>query len=127
MNVSHVRTAQAEIHIARNEYEEAHRTALDGLANAEETGDIFTMAWALYRLATAIIGLSDPELGTRVAGAADAARERSGGRFPPSFVPIDGPLERARAALGDGADELWNEGRAIGLFDAMAMARQTTG
>ena len=126
MNVSHVRTAQAEIHIARDEYAAAQLAALDGLANAEETGDIFTMSWALYRLATAIIELGEPELGTRIASAANAARERSGSRFPPPFVPIDGALERARAALGDGADELWSEGSEIGLFAAMAMARAAT-
>ena len=58
------------------------------------------------------------------AGAADAARERSGGRFPPPFVPIDGALDRARATLGDSADELWHEGRSIPLFAAMSMARE---
>jgi predicted ATPase/class 3 adenylate cyclase len=127
MNVAHVRTAQSEIYIAREEYSAARDAAADGLTNAEETGDVFTMSWALYRLATSIIELGEPELGTRVAGAADAARERSGGRFPPPFVPIDGALDRARATLGDSADELWHEGRAIPLFAAMSMARESIG
>jgi tetratricopeptide (TPR) repeat protein len=127
MNVAQVRTAQAEIYIAREEYAAAERVALDGLANAEEAGDIFTMSWALYRLAIAIIELGKPELGTRIAGAADAARERSGGRLPPPFAPIEGALERAHAALGGAAGALWREGREIGLFAAMAMAREAAG
>ena len=123
MNVAHLRAASCEILIAEEDYGGARRTALDGLDKAEQAGDVFTMAWALFRLGITIIELGDPELGIRIAGAADAARERSGGRLPPPFIPIADPLDRARPLLGDTADTLYEEGRELGLFNAMALAK----
>ena len=82
------------------------------------------MSWALLRLAITIIELGNPELGTRIAGAADAARERSGERLPPPLLPINEPLERAHRLLGDSADARYDEGRELGLFAAVAMTRE---
>ena len=113
----------SEILIAQEDYRGAQRSALNGLELAEEAGDIFTMSWALYRLGITIIELGDAELGVRIAGAADAARERSGGRLPPPFIPIAGPLDRARAVLGDAASGHYEAGRELALLTAMAMAR----
>jgi tetratricopeptide (TPR) repeat protein len=124
MNVGHTQTATSEVLIAEEDYEAAQRVALDGLTNAEEVGDVFTMSWALLRLAITIIELGNPELGIRIAGAADAARERSGGLLPPPLVAIDGPLERARHVLGDSADVLYDAGRELGLFAAVEMTRE---
>ena len=98
-----------------------------GLDLAEKAGDVFTMSWALYRVAITIIELGDPELGIRIAGAADAARERSGGRLPPPFIPIAGPLERAQALLGDAASDHLEAGRELALLPAMALARNAAG
>jgi predicted ATPase/class 3 adenylate cyclase len=123
MNVAHLRAASCEILIAEGDYDGARRTALDGLDKAEQAGDVFTMSWALFRLAITIIELGDPELGIRIAGAADAARERTGGRLPPPFIPIADALDRARRLLGDTADTLYEGGRELGLFNAMALAK----
>ena len=124
MNVGHTLMATSELLIAQEDYEAARRVALDALESAEQVGDVFTMAWALLRLAITIVELGDPVLGARIAGAAEAARERSGGRIPPALLPFAGALERGRHILGDAADTAYAEGRELGLFAAVAMARE---
>lgn len=123
MNVAHLRAAQAELVIVREDYEAALRYAADGLAAAEEAGDIFGMSWTLSRLATALFESGQRELAVRLAGAAEIARERSGGALPPPFVTFPDTLERARAVLGDTADDLYREGRGLGLLQAVGLAR----
>lgn len=123
LNVGHLRAAQAEMLIARDDYEGAQRYALDGLEAAEQAGDLFGMSWALNRLAITIFELGDQELATRIAGAADNANELSGGLIPPPILEFPGTLERARS-LGDTAEATYQEGREIGLLQAVDMARK---
>lgn len=124
MNVAHLRAAQSEIYIHRNEYEAAREHAADGLDAAEAAGDVFGMSWTLNRLAIALFELGDTEVAVRLAGAADIARERSGGAIPPPFVEFPDTLERARQTLGvQAAEALYQEGRELGLLHAVGMAR----
>jgi predicted ATPase len=123
LNVGHLRAAQAEILIAREDYEGAQQYALDGLEAAEQAGDLFGMSWTLNRLAITLFELGNQELATHIAGAADIANERSGGAIPPPVISFPGGLERARAALGATADTLYREGRDIGLLHAVRIAR----
>lgn len=120
LNVGHLRAAQAEMLIAREDYEGARRYALDGLEAAEQAGDLFGMSWALNRLAITIFELGDRDLAVRIAGAADIANERSGGLIPPPILEFPGTLERAH---GDTAEATYEEGREIGLLQAVDMAR----
>ena len=124
LNVGHLRSGQAEMLIARADYEGAQRYALEGLEAAEQAGDLFGMSWSLNRLAITIFELGDPELGTRIAGAADMANEQSGGLIPPPILEFPGTLERAHRSLGDTAEAVYREGREIGLLQAVDMARK---
>jgi predicted ATPase/class 3 adenylate cyclase len=125
LNVGHLRAAQAEILIARDDYVGAQRYALEGLEAAEEAGDLFGMSWTLNRLAITIFELGDQELATRIAGAADIANERSGGAIPPPILSFQDTLQRARNMLGARAEALYREGRELGLLDAVRMARES--
>ena len=123
LNVGHLRAAQAEMLIARDDYEGAQWYALDGLDAAEQAGDLFGMSWTLNRLAITIFELGDQELATRIAGAADAASELSGGRIPPPVLEFPETVERARS-LGATAEANYEEGRELGLLQAVDMARK---
>ena len=125
MNVGHMSAAQAELCIAKGEYADAIRYALSGLDAAQGAGDVFGMSWNLYRLSIALIESGQAVVGTRIGAAADAARDRSGGRLPAPFVPIEGPQERSVRVLGvDASKRLWAEGREIGIIPAADMARE---
>ena len=126
LNVGHLRAGQAELLIAREDYEGARRYAIEGLQAAEQAGDLFGMSWTLNRLAITIFELGDQELATRIAGAADIANELSGGNIPRPILTFPETLERAQAALGAHADALYREGREIGLLQAVRMARDAS-
>lgn len=125
LNVGHLRTAQAEILIAREDYEGAQWYAIEGLDAAEQAGDLFGMSWALNRLAITIFELGDRRSATLIAGAADIANERSGGAIPPPILTFPETLERARSTSAGDADALYREGRELGLLQAVRMARDS--
>jgi DNA-binding CsgD family transcriptional regulator len=65
----------------------------------------------------------------RLLAASDAARERMGGARPPIDQPAhDAVVAAATPALGPGGfDEVWAEGTALSLDDAVAYARRARG
>jgi predicted ATPase/class 3 adenylate cyclase len=123
MDVAHTEMMLSEVDIALEDFDSALNWVLAGLETAERAGDTFTMAWALHRLAIVLVGRGDPLLGAKIAGASWEARERSGGTLPPPFFPIGEPDERARDAIGAAADAAFDEGKQLGLFEAIALAR----
>jgi predicted ATPase/class 3 adenylate cyclase len=127
MNVAHTQVMLSEVEIANGSYEEARHWVLEGLDTAERAGDTFTMAWALHRFAITAVELGDPIVGSRIDGASWAARKRTGGTLPPPFFPIGEAIDRARAVIGDEADAAFEDGKELGLFEAVALARESAG
>ncbi|MBT8250295.1 MAG: adenylate/guanylate cyclase domain-containing protein [Acidimicrobiia bacterium] len=123
MNIAHNRLMKSELEITIGDFQRARQSALEAVQTTEEAGDIFAMSWALQRLAITTVELGDPHLGARLAGASWAFRQRTGATFPPPFVPIEDPEVRARAVIGEEADRAFEEGKEIGLFEAIALAR----
>ena len=123
MDVAHTQIGKSEIEIGLGDYDQARETTLLSLDTAERAGDLVAMAWGLQRFAITEVELGDPILGARLAGASWAARQRSGGTFPPPFMPIDDPEVRARAAIGQEADQAFADGKELGLLEAVALAR----
>jgi hypothetical protein len=77
-------------------------------------------------VAIAIVELGDPALGAGLSGAAAAAEERLGGKFP-DYPWYEGTAEDlARDRIGAEADEAFEQGRETGLIEAVRLGRGTT-
>jgi predicted ATPase len=96
------------------------RAALDWAVEAGETGRALTAATALWRFW---------QQRGHLAGAAEALRERLGGRVPLDFLGsfVGDPEAESRAHLPtEVADRAFAEGRALSVDDAMALATGAT-
>jgi len=83
------------------------------------------MAGQLRFLAMAANDLGQPERAVRLAGAADAWRQKVGGQVPAAFFPFTDPRETAAKVLDQASVErLWAEGSAMSLDEAVAYARE---
>jgi predicted ATPase/class 3 adenylate cyclase len=105
-----------ELEVARSSFLET----LEGLAPiGYRTG----VAIALDALAALEISLGHPVRALRLAGAAEALKESAGGQVPPEFAYPD-PRHAVRASLREERiASAWDEGRAMGLEEAVAYAR----
>jgi Adenylate and Guanylate cyclase catalytic domain len=82
-------------------------------------------AVAIQALAVLSIHEGNVERGVRLAGAADRFREIAGGEAPPAIVGQEEPLDLARGKLPpERIESLWEEGRALTLEQAAALARE---
>lgn len=123
MNLAQGHITLAQMDAADGKFRNARESALTAMDIAERAGDVFTMGWALRWIAIAIVELGDPALGARLSGAAAAAEERLGGKFL-DYPWYDGRAEDlARDRIGAEADEAFEEGREVGLIEAVRLAR----
>ena len=85
------------------------------------------LAWGLEGLASVLADQGQPELAARLAGAADALREKMGITWeePVTRVAFEGARARVRARLDEAAwTAAWAEGWALSLEQAIAHALQ---
>jgi predicted ATPase len=102
---------------------DATRIALEALAQACDLDNVGLCVWMLDFLAAFAVA-EDPTAAVRLAGAADALREASGGGMPVEDLHI----EPAQAAAGrtlshSELERAWAEGRAMSLEEAIEAAR----
>jgi non-specific serine/threonine protein kinase len=102
---------------------DATRIALDALDQAGDLENIALCVWLLDFVAAFTVA-SDAVAAVRVAGAADALRQTSGGGMRVEDLHIT-PARTAAARTLDRAElaRAWNEGRSLSLEEAMDAAR----
>jgi len=110
-------------------YQGEHRRALalfrEALAAHRQLGERENLAFGLESIANVTAQLGEPEPAARLWGAAQRVREDLGTPLPPSDAPgHSAEIAEARAALADEAtfDRAWQEGRAMGLEEALRLA-----
>ncbi|HEX8100767.1 MAG TPA: adenylate/guanylate cyclase domain-containing protein [Actinomycetota bacterium] len=98
---------------------------LETIEAHEEIGNRTGIAIALDNLAAYEIARERPERAVRMAGASSRIKEEAGGAAPPEFVGLPDPREVTRDSLSEDAiTAAWEEGRAMGLSEAVAYARR---
>jgi predicted ATPase/class 3 adenylate cyclase len=124
MNVGHTQLMLAQLDVMEGDFAGGRRNGLDAIETAERAGDTFTIGWALSWVAITVVELDNPELGARLAGAAEAARLRLGGEWPPNSLYDKTAVGIARGLIGSAADELFDAGKQMGLVEAVRLARE---
>lgn len=119
-----IKLSLSEIFIAGEEYDRAREITLESLNLAEESGDIFYMGMAMRWLGVIAVERGDAAAGARFDGAGAGAMQKAGGAFPPTIVPIESAIDRARAAIGEAADKAYADGKEVALLDAAEFARR---
>jgi non-specific serine/threonine protein kinase len=118
----------ADCALVRGDTTEAEERYRQSLRAALPLGDVIETSFEVQGVAMAVAGNGDPERALRLAGSVEAMLESLGISMPIAFW--DALLERylgpAREQLGDRADEVWAEGRALDFDDAVQLALATT-
>jgi non-specific serine/threonine protein kinase len=114
----------------QGDYAAAGALRRESLMIRRELGDRRGMAYSLEGLAeTSVTVLGSSRRAARILGAAERLREQIGTPLPPIELPqYDMKVASARAALGDDVafDRAWQEGRALTLDEAIALALEET-
>jgi predicted ATPase/class 3 adenylate cyclase len=103
--------------------------ASDGVLRAldlwEDQGNALVISGQLRFLAMAANDGGQPERAVRLAGAAEAWRNKVGGQVPAAFFPFADPREAAAEMLDEVTlERAWEEGSAMSLEEALAYARE---
>jgi predicted ATPase/class 3 adenylate cyclase len=113
----------ADCALVRGDTVEAERRYRESLRAALPLGDVIETSFEVQGVAMAVAD-GDPERALRLAGSVEATWESLGISISIAFW--DGLLERylgpAREQLGERADEVWEEGRALDFDDAVELA-----
>ncbi|HEU0248333.1 MAG TPA: tetratricopeptide repeat protein, partial [Gaiellaceae bacterium] len=114
----------ADCSLVRGETVEAEKRYRESLRVALPLGDVIETSFEVQGVAMAAAGNGDPERALRLAGAVEALWESLGTSIRIAFW--DALLERylgpAREQLGEEADAVWAEGRALAFEDAVELA-----
>lgn len=114
----------ADCALVRGDSEEAGKRYRESLEAALPLGDLIETSFEVQGAAMAAAGDGDPQRALRLAGAVEALWESLGTSISIPFW--DGLLARylgpARAQLGDEAEAIWAEGRALPFDDAVELA-----
>ena len=122
--------ASARVTVARaaaemGDLDTARRLFLETLQLAERMRDLTGVAVSLDNLAAHAWARGRGIRALRLAGASEATKERVGGEAPPEIVDLPDLREQARGALPEETiAAAWEEGRALRLEEALAMARE---
>jgi tetratricopeptide (TPR) repeat protein len=108
----------------RGDQKEARALFAENLSIARTLGDKHAIAYALEGMAASALALGAPLRAARVWGAAERLRQEIGSALPRNERPrYDRRVAGARAVAGASAfDRSWQEGRALTLDQAMALA-----
>ncbi len=102
----------------------ARAATLESLGIAERLGNSLGIAVGLEGLGVVAILEGQTEAGLRLAGAAARVKEELGGEPPPELLGMDDPRELSKNFLAEEQiTALWDEGRAMTLDQALALAR----
>ena len=114
----------ADCALVRGDTVEAEERYRQSLRAALPLGDVIETGFEVQGVAMAVAGNGDPETALRLAGSVEATWESLGISISIAFW--DGLLERyldpAREQLGERADVVWAEGRALEFDDAVELA-----
>lgn len=106
---------------------EARNRILRALEVWDEQGNALVIAGQLRFLAMVANDLGQPERAVRLAGAAEAWRQKVGGQVPAAFFPFTDPRETAAKVLDKASvDRAWADGLAMNLEEALAYAQEDT-
>ena len=113
----------------QGDYPKARGLFDEQLAITRELGDRLALAYSLEGLAAVIAGLGDYPRAVNIWGATERLREEVAAPLPESVRPIyDRRVEAARAGMGDDVsfDRAWQDGRAMSIEQAIALALDET-
>jgi tetratricopeptide (TPR) repeat protein len=103
----------------------AQASFLEALDNDELVGNRTGMGVIFDNLAARASRRGEHLRALRLAGASESLKEAAGGHAPPPLIDLPDPREAAREALGEAAvAAAWEEGRAMTLEQAVALARE---
>jgi tetratricopeptide (TPR) repeat protein len=98
---------------------------LEALDHDEEVGNRTGMGIVMDNLAAKASAEGRHLRALLLGGASEAIKEAAGGHAPPPFIDLPDPREAAQEALGEAAvAAAWEEGRAMSLEQAVALARE---
>jgi DNA-binding CsgD family transcriptional regulator len=122
-------TVRAVVALAQSESDRAERDAHDALAVAVRTQGYLRVPDTLECLARLAADGSNHQYATRLLGAAEAIRQRTGEvRFPMYQAGYDSAITVVRKALGQtGFDDAWAEGASLSTEEAIAYAQRGRG
>lgn len=114
----------ADVALSLRDYPAARDYLVENIHINRELGDRPGLAFSLELFAQLAAGLGEVRRALRLAGAAEALREAIGARLSPSEKErLESALEPAARVLLGGLRECFlNEGRRLGLEDAVALA-----
>ena len=114
--------------MARGDHGAAEEYAHQALVFMEERGVRVWLADTFDLLGRTSISVEAWAAGTRMIAAGDTLRSANGQRRLPSAEnEVNASLDQARAALADDFDDVWSEGCALSIDDAIAYARRARG
>ena len=115
--------AQAAVALAENRLDDARVLARSGLARGVDLSDVFLQTWGLEYMATIELMFDNVELAAKLAGAADAQREKAGGGWgPQTLSDFDVRTMLTERFDEERADELIAPGRLMELAEAAELA-----
>ncbi|TMD25547.1 MAG: tetratricopeptide repeat protein [Chloroflexi bacterium] len=98
---------------------------METLAIEEAFGERTGLGLSLDNLADLEISEGNAVRAMRLAGASEAIKDGVGGQAPPDLITLPDPKERARLiASEEQIRAAWAEGRAMGLEESIAYARE---
>ena len=104
-------------------FERAHALFGSALPVYRDQGEKWALAFMLEDIAVLAALEGEPEMALRLAGAGSALRDEIGApRGQSDQEELDRQLASAREALGARGDEMWADGRALPLDEAIARA-----
>jgi predicted ATPase/class 3 adenylate cyclase len=104
---------------------ECRTFSFESLEVNKKLGNVFGIGVAIQALAVLAARLGRTEPSVRLAGAVDRLREVAGGEAPQAIVGLEDPREVARGSLTEEQIvALWEDGRAMTLDEAVALARR---
>jgi hypothetical protein len=114
-----------EIERRRGNWDEAVRLMLDEIDRAVEKRDVLMLASVFETMGNIEINRGRPQRGLVLAGASSALKESAGGGAPPALVVVPDARELVAGSLSDEEiAELFDEGRALTLDEAIAFLRK---
>jgi hypothetical protein len=106
--------------LAQGNVADARRSVLEGARINRRTGLPTNLAYSLEGTAGLALAEDRPDVAARALGAAAAARGRIALPLTPTLPPlIEQLVAKSRALLGDAFEDVWAEGQALSLVEAL--------
>jgi predicted ATPase/class 3 adenylate cyclase len=118
----------ADCALIRGDTVEAEERYRQSLKAALPLGDVIETSFEVQGVAMAVAGSGDPERALRLAASVEALWESLGISMSVAFwdALLDRYIGGARRQVGEKADAIWAEGRALPFDDAVQLATATT-